>query len=103
MFLRRASDHYPRVRVELWNDRPDLTEECGDASEELTIDLIGAVRLASVTMAFSEKTLPLPRSGTYGAFVRVRDDPEIDRLEEGSFACTSERWSVLLWPVEPTS
>lgn len=103
VFLSHASDHYPQVRVELWSDRPEPIGEHGGVGEELAIDLIGAVRFASVTMTFSEQILPLPRDGAYGAFVSVRDDPEVERLEEGSFATTSERWLVQLWPVEPNA
>ena len=98
VFLSRLSDHYPRVRIELWSGKPEPATGRWDASEELTADLSGAVRLQSVTMAVSDHRLSLPRSGPYGVAVHVRDDPRGADIEEGSFARTAERWLVRLWP-----
>jgi hypothetical protein len=97
VFLSQSSDHHPPVRIELWSDRPVPSAEDWDATEELAINLMGEVRLKSLTMEMSERALSLPQAGDYGAIVHVRDDAQVADLEEGSFADTNEQWLVQLW------
>lgn len=97
IFASQASDHYPSVRIELWSAEPAPSTDRWDATEELRTNLAGSVRLKSLAHEMSDKTLPLPQSGDYGARVHVRDDPNIDELDTGSFADTNEHWLVQLW------
>lgn len=95
--MSQASDHYPQVRIELWSERPEPSTSRWDTTVELTASLTEGVRLRSLTMEISDHILSLPQAGDYGAVVHVRDDPQVDELEEGSFADTEERWLVRLW------
>lgn len=97
IFASQASDHYPSVRIELWSAEPEPSAGQWDATEVLTTNLAVSVRLKSLAHEMSDKTLPLPQSGDYAARVHVRDDPNIDELDAGSFANTNERWLVQLW------
>ena len=93
----RGTDHYPTVRIEVWDDTPPSPGNW-DQSLDLTCDLATEVRLQSVTAAFGEHTLTVPRPGAHHARVHVADQRETAELEEGSFETGIERWLIQLWP-----
>ncbi|WIV61372.1 hypothetical protein [Amycolatopsis nalaikhensis] len=95
-----ATDHYPTVRVELWDGTPPGDERSGWAEVlELTCDLATEVRLQSVTATFGEHTLQIPRPGVHHVRAAVGNQSDTAELGEGSFETGVERWLIQLWPV----
>jgi hypothetical protein len=92
-----ATDHYPVVRLELWDDAPPTTPDGWDQVVELTCDLQSAVRLQSVTATYSAHTLPIGRPGTHHARVHAGNQGEAAELDEGTLESGIERWLIQLW------
>lgn len=92
-----ATDHYPTVRLELWDDTPPITSDGWDHVLELTCDLGSAVRLQSVTATFSVHTLPIVRPGAHHARVHAGNQGEAAELDEGTLESGIERWLIQLW------
>ena len=93
-----ATDHYPTVRLELWDGAPPTAQGDWDQLVDLTCDLDSAVRLQSVTAAFSAHTLTIPRPGAHHARVHAGNQAETADLDEGTFEAGVERWLIQLWP-----
>ena len=92
-----ANDHYPTVRLELWDGAPPAAPGSWDHVLELTCDLQAAVRLQSVTAAHSTHTLTIPRPGTSHARVHAGNQDEAAELDEGTFEAGVERWLIQFW------
>jgi len=92
-----ATDHYPLVRLELWNDAPPAASGRWDHVLELTCDVQSAVRLQSVTADHSERTLPIEQTGAHHARVHVGNRDEAAELDEGTLESSVERWLIQLW------
>ncbi|WIV52928.1 hypothetical protein [Amycolatopsis nalaikhensis] len=94
-----ATDHYPTVRVELWDYSPPNDQHSGwDQVLDLTCDLTSEIRLQSVTATFGEHTLQLLAPGVHHARVAVGNQRDTVELGEGSFEAGVERWLIQLWP-----
>jgi hypothetical protein len=96
----RATDHYPTVRIELWDDAPpdDAKQRGWDQIVNLTCDLTTEVRLQSVTATPGEHTLRIPQPGRHHARVTVGNQADTAELGDGSFETAVERWLIQLWP-----
>lgn len=92
-----ATDHYPVVRLELWNDAPPTASGYWDHVLELTCEVQSAVRLQSVTAAHSDHTLPIPQPGAHHARVHAGNRDEAAELDEGTLESGIERWLIQLW------
>jgi len=95
-----ATDHYPAVRVELWDGTPPADDGPSRWDEvlELTCDLTAQTRLQSVTATPGERVLPIQRSGVHRARVHVGNRRDAVELGEGSFETGVEHWLIQLWP-----
>jgi hypothetical protein len=93
-----ATDHYPTVRLELWDGAAPAVPDTWDRIVDVTCDLRSAVRLQSVTATFSAHTLDIPRHGAHHARVHVGNRAEAAELDEGTFVTGVERWLIQLWP-----
>ncbi|UOZ04882.1 hypothetical protein [Amycolatopsis sp. WQ 127309] len=93
-----GTDHYPAVRLELWDSEP--LPGLGDRDQfiEVACDLSDLVRLQSVTATQSPHVLTITRPGPHRARVHSGHRAETAELEEGSFAEGVEGWLVQLWP-----
>jgi hypothetical protein len=92
-----ASDHYPAVRLELWDGAPPAAAGDWDQVVELMCDLESGVRLQSVTAAYSAHTLEVSQQGAHRARVHVGNQDEAAELDEGTFETGVERWLIQLW------
>jgi hypothetical protein len=92
-----ATDHYPAVRLELWDDAPPSAPDYWDHVLELTCDIQSAVRLQSVTAAHSAHTLPIMRPGAHHARVHAGNQDEAAELDGGTLESGIERWLIQLW------
>jgi hypothetical protein len=93
-----ANDHYPAVRLELWDSTPPAAAGGWDHVLDLTCDLGTDVRLQSVTATYSAHTLAIPRPGAHRARVHAGNQEEAAELDEGTFETAVERWLIQLWP-----
>jgi len=94
-----ATDHYPAVRLELWDDAPPNSPDGWDQVAELTCDLQSAVRLQSVTATHSTHAMPIARPGAHHARVHAGNQDEAAKLDEGTFESGIERWLIQMWLV----
>jgi hypothetical protein len=94
-----ANDHYPAVRLELWDGVPPAAPGKWDQVLDLTCDLGSGVRLQSVTATHSANTLEIARQGGHHARVHAGNQDEAAELDEGTFESGVERWLIQLWPV----
>jgi hypothetical protein len=92
-----ATDHYPAVRLELWDAAPPTAPDGWDHVLELTCVLDSAVRLQSVTAAYSAHTLPITLPGAHHARVHAGNQDEAAELDEGTLETGIERWLIQLW------
>jgi hypothetical protein len=93
-----GTDHYPAVRLELWDSEPLPGLGEGDRIVEVACDLSDLVRLQSVTATPSPHVLTISRPGPHRARVHAGRRAETAELEEGSFAEGVESWLIQLWP-----
>lgn len=95
-----ATDHYPAIRIELWDDTPPADDRHSgwDQVLELTCDISAQTRLQSVTATPGEHTLTIEQSGAHHARVHVGNRRDTAELGEGSFETGVERWLIQLWP-----
>ncbi|GLW90363.1 hypothetical protein [Actinokineospora globicatena] len=92
-----ANDHYPTVRLELWDGVPPTAPGDWDEVLELACDIDSAVRLQSVTAYFSTHTLPIAHPGSHHARIHVGNRDAATELAEGTFTSAIERWLIQLW------
>lgn len=92
-----ATDHYPVVRLELWDDRPPTVSGYWDRVLELTCEVQSAVRLQSVTATHSDHALPIMQPGAHHARVHVGNRDEAAELDEGTLESGIERWLIQFW------
>lgn len=92
-----ANDHYPTVRLELWDGAPPAAARNWDQVVDLTCDLESGVRLQSITATYSPHTLEISRQGAHHARVHVGNQDEAAELDEGTFETGVERWLIQLW------
>jgi hypothetical protein len=95
---RGGTDHYPSVRLEVWDTDPSPGPGNWDQVIEVTCDLSDQVRLQSVTATQSPQVLAITRPGPHHARVHCGRRAEAAELEQGSFAEGAESWLVQLWP-----
>ncbi|VVJ17212.1 Uncharacterised protein [Amycolatopsis camponoti] len=93
-----GTDHYPAVRLELWDVDPLPGLGDWDQVVEVACDLSDLVRLQSVTAIQSPNVLTIGRPGLHRARVHSGRRVEAAELEEGSYAEGVEGWLVQLWP-----
>lgn len=93
-----ATDHYPAVRLELWDDTPPAAPGTWNHVLDLTCDLDTEVRLQSVTATSSTHSLAIPQSGPHHARIHAGNQGAAGRLDAGTFAAGVERWLIQLWP-----
>jgi hypothetical protein len=94
-----GTDHYPAVRIEVWNGEPAQDPAKWDSIEVVQCHLLGPVRLESVTAEQSEKILDIREPGSHNARVHVAGKRKTAKLAEGTFAKNKERWLIQLWAV----
>jgi hypothetical protein len=101
LFRSAESDHYPAVRLELWEARPPTYDEPFDATGEATFSTDGTeLKLWSITAAMGAHSLQLPTAGTYHVRAHVSGQAAIEAAEAvdpASFAEGLERWLVQIW------
>lgn len=93
-----GTDHYPAVRVELWDGEPAPATTAWDQILTVTCDLSDQVRLQSVAATQSPRVLNITRPGPHHARVHAGRRAETAQLEQGSFAEGVEGWLIQLWP-----
>ena len=93
-----GTDHYPAVRLELWDADPLPGPGDWDQVVEVACDLSDLVRLQSVTATQSPKILTVTHPGPHRARVHSGRRVEAAELEEGSYAEGVEGWLIQLWP-----
>ncbi|MEU0790686.1 hypothetical protein ABZ342_11510 [Amycolatopsis sp. NPDC005961] len=93
-----GTDHYPAVRLELWDADPLPGLGDWDQVVEVACDLRDLVRLQSVTAIQSPNVLTIGRPGPHRARVHSGRRVAAAELEEGSYAEGVEGWLVQLWP-----
>lgn len=95
-----ATDHYPVVRLELWDGAPPPSSDDWDHVVEVTCDVDSAVRLQSVTAAQSDHSLPITQPGAHHARIHAGNQAETARLDEGTLESGIERWLIQMWAIE---
>ncbi|RJQ81552.1 hypothetical protein D5S17_04970 [Pseudonocardiaceae bacterium YIM PH 21723] len=93
-----ANDHYPAVRVELWDSDPGAASGEWDHVLVLDCDLREQVRLRSVTSDMEPQVLHIPSSGAHRVRVHTGGRAAAAELDEGTFEEGVECWLFQLWP-----
>lgn len=97
-----GNDHYPRVRIEQWSDRPLRSGQEWEAVQEVVFSLrdTGELVLTAMSGGASEDASPVvfPHAGDCRARVHVRGRQEARCRGEAEFYHGVEHWLVQIWP-----